>query len=429
MTEEKAINALSRRTVLKSLAAAGAAGAGSLLGAPTIWAQTIKDVSLTHVGPSYSIFPDIAAQASADLGFKVEMQNAWTDAIMARVVGQPDTIDIADLEFWALRRIWRSQKLQPVETSKISNWNKIIPLFREGKNFDGSDMPSQGTMPFEVQYVAAPGDTAFAAAPTDFATMMPTIYNADTLGIRPDLIGREIDSWAELLNPEFRGKVALINVPQVGIMDAAMAIEARGDLKYVDKGNMSREEIDQTIAILIQLKQDGHFRAFWSSFDESVNFMTSGEAVIQSMWSPAVTAVRGRGVDCVYKGLKEGYRGWGNGLGLMSHLDGIRREAAYEYLNWMLTGPYGAFVARQGYYSSVPETTRTALSPQEWDYWYGGKPAAAEIRDPFGTVMEQAGRSRDGGNFEQRIGGIRCWNTTMDEGEYLVQRWNDFVAS
>ena len=157
--------------------------------------------------------------------------------------------------------------------------------------------------------------------------------------------------------------------------------------------------------------------------------MASGEVVIQSMWSPAVTAVRGRGIDCVYKGLKEGYRGWGNGLGLMSHLDGIKLEAAYEYLNWMLTGPYGAFVARQGYYSAVPETTQASLTPEEWDYWYGGKPAAVEIKDPFGTVMEQPGRSRDGGSFESRIGGIRCWNTTMDEGEYLVQRWNDFTAS
>jgi putative spermidine/putrescine transport system substrate-binding protein len=379
-----------------------------------------------HVGPSYSIFADITNAASADLGFKVEMQNAWTDAIMARVVGQPETIDIADLEFWAMQRIWRSEKLQTIDTAKITNWEKIIPLFREGKNFDGSEMSRQGTMPFEVQYAEAKG---FAAAPNGKATMMPTIFNADTLGIRPDLIGRDVTSWAELLNPEFKGKVALINVPQIGIMDAAMAIEARGDIKYVDKGNMTRDEIDKTIAILIQAKKDGQFRAFWSSFDESVNFMASGEAVIQSMWSPAVTAVRGRGIDCVYKGLKEGYRGWGNGLGLMSHLDGIKLEAAYEYLNWMLTGPYGAFVARQGYYSAVPETTKAKLSPEEWDYWYAGKPAAVEIKDPFGTAMEKPGRSRDGGSFEERIGGIRCWNTTMDEGEYLVQRWNDFIAS
>lgn len=54
----------------------------------------------------------------------------------------------------------------------------------------------------------------------------------------------------------------------------------------------------------------------------------------------------------------------------------------------MLTGPYGAFVARQGYSSAVPETTKAALTPEEWDYWYAGLPAAVEIKDPFGGVME-----------------------------------------
>lgn len=75
------------------------AGAGAVLGAPMIWAQSLKDVTLMHVGPSYSTIENIAAAASADLGYKVEIQTAWTDAIMARVVGQPDTIDIANLEF------------------------------------------------------------------------------------------------------------------------------------------------------------------------------------------------------------------------------------------------------------------------------------------------------------------------------------------
>ena len=60
----------------------------------------------------------------------------------------------------------------------------------------------------------------------------------------------------------------------------------------------------------------------------------------------------------------------------------------------MLTGPYGAFVARQGYYSAVPETTQAALTPEEWDYWYDGKPAAVvdstasnqpAHRQPFGS--------------------------------------------
>ena len=122
-------------------------------------------------------------------------------------------------------------------------------------------------------------------------TLIPTIYNADTLGIRPDLIGRPIDSWAELLNPEFKGKASILDISSIGIMDMAMVCEAMGEIKYADKGNMTTDEIDKTIAIFTEAKKAGQFRAFWKSFDESVNLMASGEVVIQSMWSPAITAV------------------------------------------------------------------------------------------------------------------------------------------
>ena len=58
---------------------------------------------------------------------------------------------------------------------------------------------------------------------------------------------------------------------------------------------MTKEEIDKTIDFLIKTKKAGQFRAFWKTFDELVNLMASGEVVIQSMWSPAVAAVRSQG--------------------------------------------------------------------------------------------------------------------------------------
>ena len=410
---------LTRRRFLKTTAAATGAALGSgAIGAPMIWAQTIKDVTLNQVGPSYSVIADIAEKASADLGFKIVPQTADSTALMAKVVTQPETIDIADLEFWAMQKVWRSGKLQPVEIAKIKLWSKMTPLMRDGKNFDGSDLSRQGTMPFEVMYTGGPGDTSFATEATDYATTMPTIYNADTLGIRSDLIGRPVESWAELFNPEFKGKTALVNIPQIGIMDAAMALEAMGEITYADKGNMTREEIDHTINRLIELKKAGQFRAFWSTFDESVNLMAAGEVVIQSMWSPAVTAVKSRGLQCVYQG-----------LGLMGHLEGVKLEAAYEYLNWYLSGWQGAFIARQGYYSSVPETALANLTPNEVGYWYEGKPATEDILDPYGAVMDKAGAVRDGGSFQDRMGHVACWNTVMDEERYMVQRWNEFVSA
>ena len=207
-----------------------------------------------------------------------------------------------------------------------------------------------------------PNSKKFSNSQTDWFTMVPTIYNADTLGIRPDIIGRPIESWTELLNPEFKGKASILNIASIGIMDAAMVCEAMGEVKYGDKGNMTKDEIDKTMAIFTEAKKNGQFRAFWKTFDESVNLMASGEVIIQSMWSPAITKVRSMGIPCVYQPLKEGYRSWGGGLGLARNLSGLELDAAYEYINWYLSGWVGGLLMRQGYYSAAPETSKTCSS-------------------------------------------------------------------
>ena len=43
------------------------------------------------------------------------------------------------------------------------------------------------------------------------------------------------------------------------------------------------------------------------------------------------------------------------------------------------------------------------------------QPVATDITDPFGKLMEKAGRARDGGAFRDRMGNIAMWNTVMDE--------------
>ena len=287
----------------------------------------------------------------------------------------------------------------------------------------------QGTAPKKVIYLEGEKSKVFSKTPTQFMSLIPTVYNADTLGYRPDLVGRKIETWGELFNPEFKGKTAILDIPQIGIMDAAMVSESLGLMTFGDKGNMTKAEIDQIIEILKEQKANGQFRAFWKTFDESVNLMSSGEVVLQSMWSPAVTAVQAQGIECIYAPLKEGYRGWGGGIGLSKNLEGIQLDAAYEYMNWMLDGWVGAFLGRQGYYSAAPETARKFMSADEWGFWYEGKAATEPIVDPFGKTLAKAGAKRDGGSFDERFGNIVCWNSTMKENTYLVQKWNEFIAS
>ena len=417
---------VSRRAVLKGGAAI--AGATAITGFPTVWAQNIKDITLVHTGMSYSTISDIAKQASQDLGFKIEMSVVDHPGLLNRMVNDPGSIDIADMEIWQTKVAVPQGVTQAAEIAKIKNWADLTPLYTEG-TFAGKEVSRQGDAPIKFMYRDAIDSTSFAAGKTDFATFVPSVYNADTLGIRPDLVGREITSWADLVSPDFKGKAAIQNIPTNGIMDAIMAFEATGEIKYGDKGNPTQDELSATIAKLIELKKNGHWRALWNTFDESVNLMAAGEVTIQSMWSPAVTAVKSQGVKCVYQPLKEGYRGWGNGLALMSHLEGPKLDAAYEYLNWYNSGWVGGFIAKQGYYSANVKTAMAALTENERGFFYEGKPATADITSPTGEKTNSAGEVRDGGSYEERFSKVAVWNNLMDEAEFLFAKWNEFNAA
>jgi putative spermidine/putrescine transport system substrate-binding protein len=430
MTEKTTKTAsLPRRTVL---AAAGAAvGSGAITGFPTIWAQNIKNITLRQFGTGVSSLNAIADKVKEDLGFTLQMTASDSDAAVQKAVTQPKSYDVADIEYWICKKVFPRGVLQPMDTKKIKLFDKIVPIFTTGK-LTPTSVIAQGTAPNKVGFVEGSQGAAakkFAPKPTEWATMIPTIYNADTLGIRPDLVGRPITNWRDLVDPAFKGKSALLNIPSIGIMDCAMVNESAGNIKYKDKGNMTKEEIDKTIAFMIDKKKAGQFRAFWKSFDESVNLMASGEVVIQSMWSPAVTAVRAKGIACKFQPLAEGYRAWGGGLGIASHVSGLELDAAYEYINWYLSGWVGAYLNRQGYYSAVLETAQKNMTANEWGYWMEGKPATADIVSPDGKVIDKVGATRDGGSFYERMGHVACWNSVMDEDKYMVRRWNDFIAA
>ena len=209
-----------------------------------------------------------------------------------------------------------------------------------------------------------------------------------------------------------------------------MALEARGDIKYGNKGNMTKDEIDKTMKAMI-----GH---------QEVRPFPLVLVVVRSVGEPHGLG-RGRHPVDVVAGRRRGARraafpapisrsrkaiaAGATRSASMKHVSGLKLDCFYEYLNWYTGGFQGAFIARQGYYSAQPENAKKYLTQAEWDYWYDGKPAATEILNPFGKVMEQAGDVRDGGSIEQRLGNIAVWNSVMDEDRYLTRKWNEFISS
>jgi putative spermidine/putrescine transport system substrate-binding protein len=410
-----------RRTLIK-----GAVAATGVMGFPYV--RAADPIVLRYLGTAVNQDKAIADKFKADTGITIQYVPVTTDDVTKRAVTAPNSFDLIDTEYFSLKKIIPTGNLLGIDTKRIKNADKITSLFTKGE-VGGKKVGDQGTAPKKVMYLEKPDAKTFSAVPTQFMTLIPTVYNADTLGIRPDLIKRPIESWKELLNPEFKGKAAILNIPSIGIMDAAMVVEAAGIHKYPDKGNMTKAEIDLTIKTLIEAKKAGQFRALWKDFNESVNLMASGEVVIQSMWSPAVTAVRTKGIACTFQPLKEGYRAWAAGFGVPKSVTGKKADGVYEFINWFLDGWAGAYLNRQGYYSAVLETAKAKMEAYEWAYWMEGKAATQDIKSPNGDLLAKTGSLRDGGSYEARMGGIACWNAIMDENAYMVQKWNEFVAA
>lgn len=431
--KDKLKTGVSRRTVLKTAGAAAAVGAASTFPAPFVHAQ--EAVTLRIAGTGVNQFKQLADKAKEDLGFTIQYTSLTSDDVVKRAVTQPTSFDLLDSEYWMLKKIVPSGVMRGMDVTKIKEYDNIVPIFTKGELPNGQKMPREGIAPIKVSYLTDEVSKNFATEPTQWMTLIPTVYNADTLGIRPDEIAKikgadyKVSSWANLLDSDFKGKASILNIPSIGIMDAAMVCEASGLVNYGDKGNMTKAEIDATMKVLTEAKKDGQFRAFWKEFNESVNLMASGEVIIQSMWSPAITKVRQMGVPCVYQPLKEGYRAWASGLGVPAHLNGKQLDAVYEFINWYLSGWAGAFLNRQGYYTAVLNTAKAQMDPWEWDFWMEGKPAAKDVTSPTGDPIEPAGTIRDGGSFWERMGSVTVWNTVMDEDRYMVRKWNEFIAA
>ena len=84
-----------------------------------IWAQNNKNIVLRQCGTGVSAFNEIAEKAKADLGFTLQMTALDSDAVVQRVVTQPNSFDIGDIEYWMVKKVFPAKTLQAMDTKKI----------------------------------------------------------------------------------------------------------------------------------------------------------------------------------------------------------------------------------------------------------------------------------------------------------------------
>ena len=175
-------------------------------------------------------------------------------------------------------------------------------------------------------------------------------------------------------------------------------------MTFGSTGNMTKEEIDGIVSILLDLKRRTTSAPSGRPSTSRVNFMASGEVVIESMWSPAV-ALLGPGLNVRYAAPPSGFRGWcsTHSISKEAEADPSLLQACYDYISWWNSGEPGAIMMRQGYYNAVQETSRQFVEPEEYAFWIDGEAAAKDLPGITGQVGDvKAGQVRDGGPFTDR---------------------------
>ena len=396
--------------------------------APAI--HSSKKWTLRVLGTHVTLQEALRKRAESDLGIQLEFSPGGSAEVLHRASTRPESFDLYEQWSNSIRVLWQAGAIQPIKVDKLTYWSEINPLTKTGRLTPNARIGA-GDAPNKILFVQK--DETLGDVTSDKISFLPYVHNVDSFGYDSGKISRgiayETESWSWLLDRRYRGKVAIVNAPTIGLFDLALAVQASGKMQFSDLGDLSREELDELFKILMVYREEGHFRGFWSSVPASVNLMTRGEVSIESMFSPAVFDLRTKNIKCVYASPKEGYRAWHGVMCLSSAVDRDRYDMAYDYMNWWLSGWPGAFIARQGYYISNPERSKDELSPEEWDYWYQGQPAKTDLIGTSGEIVVEKGDVRDGGSYQKRFSNIAVWNTVMNSYEHSLNLWNQFLTN
>ncbi|GEO86157.1 MULTISPECIES: ABC transporter substrate-binding protein [Alphaproteobacteria] len=268
--------------------------------------------------------------------FNPSFLKAHADGVEATMFGDDDDAftkvkagfrpDVAHPCYDKIARWNKEGLLQPIDTSKIKNWNNIFPVFRNLPDLQAGDGK---------------------------VWMIPWDWGNTSVLYRTDLVQNPENSWSLLWDKQYAGRMATIDAVHDTPLVAAI-------LAGVNPFDMTDAEMDK---VADKLREQRPLLASYTTDMTSVEqSLASGELVAAMTWNASAVALKKQGVPVEFMKPKEGMLTWACGFVLLK--DSKNTDLAYDFINSRLEAESGKYLIEAYGYGSSTSTAFAAVPPE-----------------------------------------------------------------
>lgn len=205
----------------------------------------------------------------------------------------------------------KEKLIQPIDIDQLENYSDLMENLRNFEDANDSEGNVYG---------------------------VPWAWGTTSLGYNTELVKDEIDSWADLWDDQYAGKVAYFDDYNTAILTAAL---------YLGEEDPYHPDLGKIKEALLDLKENT--RTYWSSYDDYLKPFGAEEIVIGNMWVGLASQMVRSGDPVNYVYPKEGTIGWSDFWAIAQ--DAPHYDLALKWVDFMsgqqfqtdfVNDPYGA---------------------------------------------------------------------------------------
>lgn len=262
---------------------------------------------------------------------------SWPQFVAAIKVG--DVYDLATIAYHVGPRHIEAGLFQPIDTSRLENWDKMFPGLRENSSLRGADGQVYGVP-------IAWGDG-------------PYIYH-------PGRVANPPQSITELMEPEWEGRFTIFDSPT--LIFSMLAIANGFDDGVGDRTNINADQLEVVKDQALQILRNAS--AFANGYRDATDIMVAGDSDLNvNGWEAMLTWAEEQGETLDFAFFEEsGGGGWWDGLAIPVTADDV--DCAYEYIDLMISDEINAQVGENLVSGVVNSNSAEIAGPgaQIYDY-------------------------------------------------------------